>query len=297
VMAMVFVTFVGIGNNLWHPAALSFLARRFPDRKGFAISLHGMGGHLGNTSAPIVIGLALTFLTWRHVLSLSLFPGMIMGLVLWRILAKVGTIRTEGRRKMPSLKEYGTSVRTTTRNRSILLLCFLAGMRSMTSIGLFTFLPIYLAHELHYSPALVGTYMTIVQGAGIFAAPVSGTISDRKGRRSVLTAGLLTTSFLLVALVILRLQFFFVGVLAVLGFFLFSLQPVILAWMMDVAPAELGGTTVSTLFGIQSLFAGFSPAICGFIADRFGILYAFYFLAFTVFAANFLVYLIPDKPK
>jgi len=70
------------------------------------------------------------------------------------------------------------------------------------------------------------------------------------------------------------------------------------AWMMDLAPNNISGTTVSTLFGVQSLFAGFAPAICGFIADRFGILFSFYFLAFTIFAANFLVYLIPDKsPK
>ena len=63
--------------------------------------------------------------------------------------------------------------------------------------------------------------------------------------------------------------------------------------MMDVAPKNVSGTTVSALFSIQSLFAGFSPAVCGFIADRFGILSSFYFLAFTIFAANFLVYLIP----
>ena len=110
-----------------------------------------------------------------------------------------------------------------------------------------------------------------------------------------MTAGLLTTSLLLVALVILRLNFLFIGILAFLGFFMFSLGPVMVAWMMDLAPQNIGGTTVSALFGINSLFAGFAPAICGFIADRFGILYSFYFLAFTVFAANFLVYLVPDK--
>ena len=43
VVAMVVVTFVGIGNNIWHPAALSFLAKRFPERKGFAIALHALG--------------------------------------------------------------------------------------------------------------------------------------------------------------------------------------------------------------------------------------------------------------
>ncbi len=293
-MAMIAVTFVGIGTNLWHPAALSFLARRYPERKGFAVALHAMGGNLGNALAPMAIGVALTYLIWRHVLFLNLLPGALMGFILWRFI-KAGTVKAETRRKGLSLKEYRLAVKTMVQNKGVLLLCSLAGMRAMTSIGLFTFLPIYLAHELGYPPALVGTYMTVVQGAGIFASPISGTLSDKKGRRPILTAGLLTTSLLLVALVILRLHFAFVGVLAILGFFLFSLQPVILAWMMDLAPKNVSGTTVSALFGIQSLFAGFSPAICGLIADHFGVLYSFYFLAFTIFTANFVVYMIPNK--
>ena len=295
VVAMIVVTFVGIGNNLWHPAALSFLAKRYPERKGFAIAVHAMGAHLGNTLAPMAIGVALTFLTWRQVLILNLLPGSPHGIRFVEAPRQAGTIRTDERRKELSLREYWVAVKTMARNKSILLLCSLSGMRSMTQSGLFTFLPIYLANELKYSPALVGTYMTVVQASGIFSSPISGAISDKKGRRPVLTAGLLTTSLLLVALVILRLNFLFIGVLALLGFFLFSMGPVMLAWMMDLAPKNISGTTVSALFGIQSLFAGFAPAICGFIADRFGILFSFYFLAFTIFAANFLVYLIPDK--
>ena len=166
----------------------------------------------------------------------------------------------------------------------------------MTQNGLLTFLPIYLAYELKYSPALVGTYLTVFRAAGIFATPISGVVSDKKGRRPVLTAGLLTSSLLLATLAILRLKFFFIGGLAILGFFLFSLRPVMFAWTMDLAPKNVSGTTVSALFGIQSLFSSFAPAICGFIADRFGLIYSFYFLALTVFAANFLVYMIPDKP-
>ena len=296
VMAMIFITFVGIGSNLWHPAALSFLTRRYRERKGLVIALHAMGGNLGSTLAPMAIGVALTFLVWRRVLLLNFLLGILMGFVLWRLLAKFETGRVEARGKELSLIEYWTAVRAMAKNKRILLLCSLGGMRAMTSIGLFTFLPIYLAHELQYSPILVGAYMTVVQGAGVFASPVSGTLSDRKGRRPVLTAGLVATSLLLAALVLVQARLLFVGALAVLGFFLFSLQPVILAWMMDVAPENVGGTTVSALFGIQSLFSGFSPAICGFIADHFGILYAFYFLAATIFAANFLVYLIPGTP-
>lgn len=295
-IAMVVVTFVGIGTNLWHPAALSFLAKRYPERKGYAMAMHTMGGNLGNTLAPMAIGVALTFLTWRKVLILNFLPGVMMGLLLWVLLAKAKTVRTEAKGRTLSLKEYWVAIKTMVQNRNILLLCTLAGMRSMTSQGLFTFLPIYLVYELKYSPALVGTYLTIIRASGIFATPISGTISDKKGRRPILTAGLLITSLLLIALGFLRLNYLFIAVLGVLGFFLFSLQPVILAWMMDLAPQNIGGTTVSALFGIQSLFASFAPPICGFIADRFGILSSFYFLAFTIFAANFLVYLIPEKP-
>ena len=297
-VAMIVVIFVGIGDNLWHPAALSFLAKRYPERKGFAIAFHAMGSNLGDTLAPMAIGVALTFLTWRYVLILNLLPGVLMGFVLWRLLVKAGTTQDEAKGKRLSLKEYWVAVKTMARNRSIILLCSLSGMRTMTQSGLFTFLPIYLANELKYSPVLVGTYITVVQAAGIFGSPISGAISDKRGRRPVLTAGLLTTTFLLVALVILRLNFLFIGVLAFLGFFLFSLRPVMFAWTMDLAPKDVSGTTVSALFGIQSLFSGIAPAVCGFIADRFGILYSFYFLAATIFAANFLVYLIPEKlPK
>ena len=47
------VALVGVGNSLWHPTAIPTLARRFPDRKGLVLSLHGMGGNLGDALAPL----------------------------------------------------------------------------------------------------------------------------------------------------------------------------------------------------------------------------------------------------
>ena len=58
---------VGIGNNLWHPTAIPLLAQHFPDRKGLAVSIHGMGGNVGDAVAPLVAGMLLTYLTWREV--------------------------------------------------------------------------------------------------------------------------------------------------------------------------------------------------------------------------------------
>jgi hypothetical protein len=40
-----------------------------------------------------------------------------------------------------------------------------------------------------------------------------------------------------------------------------------------------------------------SPLICGFIADRWGILSAFYFLAGTVLVANLIVLAVRESPR
>jgi MFS family permease len=81
----------------------------------------------------------------------------------------------------------------------------------------------------------------------------------------------------------------FITGLAFLGFFLYAVRPVIWAWVLDLGPKELGGSMVSFFSGSQSLLSSMSPLICGFIADRWGILAAFYFLAGTVFVANLVV--------
>ena len=46
-MLLICVMLVGIGNNLWHPTAIPLLGGMFPKRKGLALSLHGMGGNVG----------------------------------------------------------------------------------------------------------------------------------------------------------------------------------------------------------------------------------------------------------
>ena len=50
-MLLACVAMVGVGNSLWHPTAIPTLARRFPERKGLVLSLHGMGGNAGDAVA------------------------------------------------------------------------------------------------------------------------------------------------------------------------------------------------------------------------------------------------------
>jgi MFS family permease len=291
-----FMAFVGVGNYLWHPAAISTLSEKYPDKRGYAIAIHAIGPNIGESLAPLLVGVLLLSLSWRSVLFVNLIPGIVIAFILWKFLFGKLTSRTETQ-KLLSVREYLAGMKKLAQNPNILLLVLAAGMRSMTQQGLHTFLPIYLTHNLGLSSALAGLYLSITQTAGMIGTPIAGSISDRRGRKRVLTAGLLSTSIALFVLAYFQLNWLFITGLAILGFFLYAVRPVIWAWVLDLSPKELGGSTVSFFSGSQSLLSSLSPVICGFIGDRWGILTAFYFLASTVLLANLIVLAVREETR
>jgi MFS family permease len=291
-----FMAFVGVGNYLWHPAAISTLSEKYPDKRGFAIAIHAIGPNIGESVAPLLVGVLLLYLSWRNVLFLNLIPGIVIAFILWKFLFGKLNSRTQSKKGL-SAKEYLAGMKKMAQNPSILALVLVAGMRSMTQQGLHTFLPIYLTNDLGLSSAVAGLYLSVTQTAGMIGTPIAGSISDQNGRKRVLTAGLFSTSVVLVILAYFQLTWFFITGLAFLGFFLYAVRPVIWAWVLDLSPKELGGSAVSFFSGSQSLLSSLSPVICGFIADRWGILAAFYFLAGTVFVANLIVMTIHEGKR
>src|SRR5438552_1418246 len=84
---------VGIGNNIWHPTAIPLLAQRFPDRRGLAVSIHGMGGNVGDAIAPLVAGYLLVYLNWRNVVVINVIPGIVMATVILLSLGRLQATR------------------------------------------------------------------------------------------------------------------------------------------------------------------------------------------------------------
>jgi MFS family permease len=70
---------------------------------------------------------------------------------------------------------------------------------------------------------------------------------------------------------------------------------VLQAWLLDATPPGLGGSAIGILFGAQAAGAAIGPICAGILADHYGIMAAFYFLAATIVVANFLVFLTPSS--
>ena len=289
-MLLACVALVGFGNSLWHPTAIPTLGRRYPERKGLALSVHGMGGNVGDAVAPIVIGAALSVFTWREVVMLNVAPGLIVAGLLFVFLGtmRLGSKKHDG--ETQSFSEYLAGLKDLFSSRSLVLLSTGSAFRTMTQSALLTFLPVYLANQMGYSPLWVGACLFALQAAGFAASPIAGHLSDRMGRKQILMSAMLASAVVLAAMAFTGGSPFFVALVAVLGFFLYATRPVIQAWMLDATPKNMAGSSIGVLFGAQALGGAIGPLLGGMVADRFGLLSTFYFLAFTIVLANLFVF-------
>ncbi len=297
-MLLVCVTLVGIGNNLWHPAAISTLAYRYPDRKGLVIAYHGMGGNLADGLAPLVVGALLVWFSWRTVVVINVVPGLVMAAM---ILVMLGAFTMTSSRdsinaggKSRGIGNYLKDFASLLRNRELMLVSIGSAFRTMTQTGLLTFLPVYLAYEMQYSPFAVGICLTVMQVAGMAASPIGGHLSDKMGRKRIVMSSMVLTGVMIVFMALAGKSLMFVLFIALVGFFLYAMRPVLQAWAVEATPRDLAGSGVGLQFGIQSIGASIAPVIFGIIADASDIYTAFYYLAGTIILANLLVFFVPS---
>jgi MFS family permease len=293
-MMLACATLVGIGNNLWHPTAIPWLADRFPRRKGLVMSIHGMGGNVGDAFAPLVVGALLATWSWRNVVLINVLPGIVMALFILVYVSRAAEPEAPAR-KAPRMDgaERLRSLALLAKNRAFVTLAIGSGFRSMTQSALLTFLPLYLAHEMGYSTGWIGACMFALQAAGFAAAPIAGHLSDSVGRRQVIMSSMAMTAVVILMMVLAGGSVWFVALVALLGFFLFAVRAVLQAWMLDATPPGMGGSAIGLLFSTQAAGAAIGPVSAGLVADHFGIMAAFYFTAGTIVVANLLVFATP----
>lgn len=295
---------IGVGNNLWHPTAIPWLGRRFPERKGLVMAYHGMGGNVGDALAPLAAGALITYFawTWRDVVFANIVPGVVMAVAILWYLGSMSTAPKKGAQqdtskdgKQLSSGEVMRELPALFKNKVLLFLCLSSAFRAMTQNGIMVFLPLYLLNEAQYTAAAAGFAMFVLQAAGFIASPIAGYMSDKVGRGSVMMSSMIMTAIVLAAMAFAGNSPMFVFFVAALGFFLFAIRPVLQAWLLDATPKNLGGSAIGAMFGIQSVGSAIGPAICGVIALKYGILSVFWFLAATIIIANMLVFFMPKE--
>ena len=291
---------IGSTNNLWHPAAIAFLSKAYPQTRGYALSIHTLGASVGDTLAPLAAGVLLTGLTWQGAASLNALPAFVVAAVLFAALGrheKVEHRHTGADGQGLGFRAYLSGVGQLFKDRTVVGLCTMAGFRSMCQNGLLTYVPMLLKDVFGFGPVLLGAGLTALQVGGMIGGPVAGVASDKIGRRPIVLAGLVITTGVVLAATTIDQPALVIAVLAVLGCTLFAVRPVIHGWAMDLTPDHMHGSAVSLLFGSQSAFSMVVPIVGGLIADTWGLITVFYMLAAAMAAAAAITFALPDSRR
>ncbi len=274
---------VGIGPSLYHSPAIASLSRKFPDRRSFAISLHGTGGSVGEVVGPVltgalISGVYLVAFEWDDVLRISVLPALLCGVLIYLMMRNIPTASTETK----SLGDYFAALWVLLRRRAMIALVVITALRSMGQGAIMAFLPVYLLEDQGISAIVIGLFIAAIQFVGILAQPTMGYLADRFGHKAVLvpttmalailmvalkfapTGDTLTLSILGVSIALPGLQFGIIGL--AMGAFLYALHAIYIAAAMDVAEGEAQSTVVSLIYG-ASFLGAFSPFIAGIIVD------------------------------
>jgi len=198
-----------------------------------------MGGNVGDAIAPIVVGAVLAVLSWREVVILNVVPGIVIALLLFVFL---GTLQLGGKKREAS--------RDPARSPCATISAACPGC-SATG-GSFAFdelrVPLHDAERTAHFPsgvsrvrnglfALLGGRLHVrAADRGFAAAPVAGHLSDRMGRKSVMMTSMADDRRGARLHGARCKSLAFVFFVAVLGFFLYAIRPVLQAWLLERRP-------------------------------------------------------------
>lgn len=295
-LLIIAVSLVSIPGSVWHLPATAALSQRFPDRRGFAISMHAFGSNIGNVLGPLLAGGLLALLYYKTVLFIYAAPALAISFFVWWSLRDVG--RDEGPSEAKSLRSQFLATMQALKNPVVLGLVLAAALRGVGLNALFNWTPFYLEKELGMGHFMAGVHFALLTGMGIAAAPVLGVLSDRFNRKMILVPGLMTAAALAMLVVIAGDTIFLPLVLAGVGIFTFSLQQIILAAVLDVTGRGTEAAATGFIFGMDGIISGVSTFLASaIIAHLGGYGSIYYFTGIVTAMSALLVMMVPLTPQ
>ncbi|MBK89638.1 MAG: hypothetical protein CL772_00490 [Chloroflexi bacterium] len=276
ILILIGVILIGFGTSFWHAPAFGTLAARYPERKGFALSMHLTGAQIGNTIGPPIIGGLISGITlgsiikfsgfgWENVSIFLVIPMISTGILVLFLFKSAGIESNSNW----SFEEYLIRTKTLIKDKIILGLIVLGAMRASIHTSFQLWLAVYLKEELNYSAWIIGWHIALITAAGIISTPIMGILSDKFGRKPIIQISMSLMAIYLFLFLIFDEGLGLVILIGLLGMFFFSVMPIVTAATMDRVPKGSEGSGTALNFIGMSLIGFMAPVISGIIYSKY----------------------------
>jgi len=268
---------VGLSSALFHVPTPVVIKKISGDRIGKGMSFYMLGGEAARTVGPLIIVAAVD--VWGLEGTFKLIPfGLLASIMLYFRLRNV-KISEDIKNK----KSYAGIKHTFKQHLPFFIL--IAGImffRGFMKTSITSFLPTYL-DEKGGSLWLGGISLTVFEFAGAIGAYLAGTFSDKIGRLKMLTTIILVSPILMLSFTYSEGAFIF-PLLLLLGFFIISSTPVILALVMDIDSEHQAFLSGVFMF-ISFISSSITNIVVGVLGDWIGLIDTYKIASLLAFLA------------
>ncbi len=275
----------GLSIAAFHAPAPAMIAKVSGKQTGTGMSIFMAAGEMARAVGPLFVAAGVVWFGLDGIWRLAIFGWLVTIFLFFRLRKVPATPRGQGQ---ASLAEFWPKAR-----QIFPPLAWLLSGRIFMMAALTTYLPIFISDEREGSLWLAAASLTILEAAGVAGALMSGTLSDRFGRKRVLFI-LLTVAPLLMMAFIYSPTWLAFPLLLLLGLAAISPQPVLLATVQDQFPNNraLGnGTFLALNFMVRAL----GIWVVGQFSDAFGLNAAFTGTAVLAFISVPAIYFLPKR--
>ncbi len=251
----------GLGGGTYHPVANALLANLFKGMVGRAFGIVGIGASVGLFAGPFASGFLGQHFGWR-------LACVIFGVFGTAVAASFALIMPEEPQGDSSGKEDRVDA---PRNlvKALLPVVAVFSVRDVCWWGLTYLTPAMSQMSIGFSEKGAGLLVGLTSIMGIISQPLAGTVSDRFGRRRVLTVALAASGICVVFFPHMGPFSLFPLALAT-GFLMLGTVPVVDATAAEIVPPSLRGRLFGTTMTVGLLIGALSPYLVGIIYDVTG---------------------------
>ena len=258
----------GFATAVFVPVVEAAIAELFPTKRGERITLFSSATYVGRIIAPALGGYIL-FATVNDFHTLYLAVG-VAGVT--AVIMALPFVAEKGQPEAPREARTENTVRrllrgwgTVGRNRGVLLVSFVQACQYYAYGAAEFYLAGYLPEVAHIDNFSTGIIIASIIGVAIFARPYMGRVSDRIGRRIPTVAGCIISGLPLFAIPFVTDLWVLLLLVLVYGFGFATVLSSTSAWVSDLVPKELVGTSMGFLDTVMDVGQTLGPIISGFI--------------------------------
>ncbi len=267
-----------LADSAWHPIATGAMVEQMPNRRAKALGIHALGGTLAAVGAPLVAGFLLAFLDWRTVIQVSILPTVIMGIVFLKNAHRIP--RRRGHRlNRADLKSIGL-LWLTLQGMRILAVVVLYNMAMMAILSM---LPLFMHNAHGFTTAQTGMLFAAFWLLSSVLQPLLGSLSDRIGRKRVITWTLFPAAALIAMFTTISSPLLLTTTVILGAGILGGVRAVLLASMVDVS-GKHESTTLGFAFSVMDGVGALGAVLAGMLGT-IDLTYAFFFSAIAALGA------------